>query len=97
MKTLGRLVGITVSFSFAWIALGCELSKQFFFKKKTTVELLQFFDHLGKWSLSPAQRQCTYKEVLYCLFLLFRAAITKKLTSLWDNVVPSGAFADFLQ
>lgn len=33
MKTLGRLVGIPVSCSFAWIAVGCELSKQFFFKK----------------------------------------------------------------
>lgn len=95
MNILGRLVGVTE------LQLHLDCSGMCAFKavlfQKTTVELLQFFDHLGKWSLSPAQSQCTYKEVLYCLFLLFRAAITKKLTSLWDNVVPRGAFAEFLQ
>lgn len=47
MKTLGRLVGITVSFSFAWIALGCELSKQFFFKKKPQWSCFNFLTIWG--------------------------------------------------
>lgn len=33
MNILGRLVGVTVSYSFTWIAVGCVLLKQFSFKK----------------------------------------------------------------
>lgn len=71
----------------------CTL-KQFSFKNHSGAASV--FCPFGEMVSVPAQSRCTYKEALYCLLLLLRAAITKKLTSLWDNVVPSGAFVDFL-